>query len=327
MGSFSPKALDRFTQKVREKNSGGRVFHTRQDLAPDKPVFVRLQKPMGNQGGEWQYAVEIVVYWINGKKYIVCDFLGWGNSIQEVIDEARSLNDPQLDELLDVKNNDDLSISTEYMMPGRVVTSFEVDEDSGLVTSVKIDPKKDIIQANSTMFTQIHDIVVSPGMERGKNGNGIFDEERGMCIVLSKTGKGRDTRYKALLDSGGEMPMTEVPAFKKPANIIQYLEKVCCSPEFGEAAIRNYLYGEEMPETDVWKKNYTDHSEEDADDDQEETAPARKAAPAKRAPVKAAAKEEEEPVEKPTRKAPPARKGKPNLKSALETLEDEFEDE
>lgn len=305
MGTFNPKALADYTKQIKDKAKGGetRVFSQR-DLQEDTPVDIRLLKPRPNQGGEWKYFVETTTYWINNKPFMVNTFQGKPDVIAEEVEEARLLGDPTVDELLD---SDDYRVKADFYMPMRLV-EVTLDDETGEASSIKVNPKKDIFCCTASLADQINDIVCNPKYIAGRNGNGVFDPEKGNSITISKTGQKLNTKYKAMLGDQFAMPEAYADAEKTP-DVMAHLKKYAKSDEYLRCAIRNYLYGEDMPEKDEWK-------DEQSDDTAQEQAPAKKVAtPA----TKKAAPQTSKPAAKAVAK-PAAKK---SLADSLDALDDE----
>lgn len=308
MGTFNPKALADYTKSIKDKAKGGetRVFDQR-DLKENEPVDIRLLKPLANQGGEWKYFVETTTYWINNKPFMANTFNGGADVIAEEVEEARAMGDPTVDELLD---SEDFRIKVGYYMPIRIV-QVELDEDSGEIASVKVTPKKDIFSCTPSLADQINDIVCNPKYIAGRNGNGVFDPEKGNSITISKTGQKLNTKYKAMIGDQFAMPEQFADPAKTP-DVMAYLKKMSKSDEYLRAAIRNYLYGEELPEKDIWKEE----AAQDAEPAEEKVT---KPAPAAKATGKPAAKPATTGTVKPAAK-PAAKK---SLADSLDALDDE----
>jgi hypothetical protein len=262
MALFNPANLAKFTKQLNEKaGKKTRVFEAR-GLEENQTVDIRLQKPRPNQGGEWDYAVPVTTYWIKNKPYISIDCLGKPCPIAEEIEAAINSGDKTLAKMLESsgKKGSLYSVKTEYMMPCKIVT-VEYTED-GEVKSLHIDPKQDIFRCGISLTKSINDIILNPKNNVKKNGNSIFDREKGNCITISKQGQGIDTLYKAQIDPTPLRMPAEKFDGEAVADVIGYLTKITKSEEFLRCAIRNYLYGEELPEKDIWKEELEEEEEE-----------------------------------------------------------------
>jgi hypothetical protein len=179
-------------------------------------------------------------------------------------------------------------------------------------------------------MNSINDLVCAAIYQKGRNGNGIFDPKRGNSITLTKTVEGKQTKYKAIGGLQFAMPEHSTDPSKTP-DIIKFLKKNQKSDEYLRGVIRNYLYGEPMPEKDIWKE------------DEEETTTAQPARAALPKPKNSAPQHEEEvedieyeeeedetpapPVAKkpvppaPTKKPTPTAEAKPKGRSLADDLD------
>lgn len=339
--AFDPKALVGMTKRIKERNTGGtsRVFNAKRDLQQDSPVLIRLRKPLPNQGGEWNYALEVVTYWFKKKPYISRAVFGEEDVLAPLMDEVRGYADDKSNPnsklfkaLLDDFQNH--SVDTSFWMP---VAFINVDDDGETFTGLT--SKQDILAANPTLADQINDIVLSDKVIKKSPVNGIFDGKKGFAISISKSKTGpqkTDVKYKAERDEQVEMP-DDLWADDKAPDIMQYLQKIAPSAEYSLAAFNNYFYGDEMPEKDVWKAVV-----EDTDDEPEEEVAQPVSRPASsniRKPVaadKPVAAVGKSPSPAPATKAPapvgaakkePAKPASAAPRNIVDDLENEFEDD
>ena len=203
----------------------------------------RIAPPKANMGG--LYFQECTVWWIN-KKHKIVSFATFGQPcvIQEEIDAARALEDPELDALLD--DTELLSKKTEYHIPGFILNA-EFD-DKGVPVKVSVaDDKCKVLQCGPMLMKAINRVVTSRNVQNGTE-DGIADREKGFNMLITKTGKKLSTEYNvAPWRDSYEMPKKYYDDAKIP-DVVKMAKNSIDSEEYQIGVIRNYLYGEPMPE-------------------------------------------------------------------------------
>jgi len=319
MSGFNLAELEAYRKETKAKMKNGNDREFQQKMIPeDGTIELRLLKPRPNQGGAMKFFVEVKTYWFNKKPYMSNCFQGGRDIIGETIADAIALNDKGINALLNDK--DKHSVNLNYYIPARIITDTKLSANGKFIEEVVIDPDKDIFVCTIGVFDQINDIVCSKAMNIGRDG-GIFDPINGNSISISKTGQKINTKYKAMAGFQFEMP-EKYHSENAAADIMAYLRKFSRSDEYLEAAVRNFLYGEDLPKEDIWKKEV----------EEEDQAPAPVAQPVKAAapkvtapPAKTQASAPVAPPKK-TTQAPPKKTLVEDL-DALADLDDEDEEE
>lgn len=244
MGLFNPAAIKGLTDELKNKTDNGEVFK-QSAIGDGEMVELKLLKPQPNQGGEYNYVVPTLTYWLNKKPFLVNTWKGGADVIEEELKEARELGDPSVNALL---ASDKFRKSESFLFPALVIKTEYREGDICAVTSVH--PKR-IFEATVSVLNSINEIVVHPAVIAKGKGYGVFHPELGYTVTVSRTGKEKATRYS--VQKGEQVDCTEHADPSKTPDIMAYLEKMGKSDTYLRLAIRNFLYGEEMPETDNWK--------------------------------------------------------------------------
>lgn len=206
-----------------------------------KETDVRILPPYPEMGGK--YFLELIIYWIGGKKYISPKTFGLPCPIADEVLEASATKDRTLKALLDNTEKNGYSKRYEYWMPILLLDlSFNTD---GTVKTDQIEIKGDarILSTGPQLIKKINKLAVSRKLANGKP-DGFTDREKGFNFILSKTGEKLNTEYDAVSDIACELPEKYYKAYP---NVVEEAQKELYSDSYLTAAIRNYLYGEAMP--------------------------------------------------------------------------------
>lgn len=247
------KAL-RDSQAELASRGGDGLFLYQKDITD--ATDIRLLPPLPNLKGK--YFMELITFWINKEKYISPASFGLACPIMEEIEEAKSSRDKELKALLE--DRDCFQKKFEYLMP---VLLLEVKLKGEKVTAVTVKGRK-ILSCGTKLVKAINAVVISRAANANEKEDGVMDMEKGMNIVLGKTGKGLDTDYTAQLDVEWEM---EEKWYKDIPDVIKWAEDSLFPADYLRGVIRNYLYGDEMPEKPVMKKREGEEKKSDKKDE------------------------------------------------------------
>lgn len=224
-------ALAQLGKKVASNNSG--FLDASKALSPNLHVRLMLGHP--NMDGTPFFFEE--GYWINKQRYVSPKTFGEPCPIEEEVDEARSLGDPAIEELL---NSRLFSDKPTIMAP---VLALDVDNQYN-VMGVKDDEVK-ILQMGKQLFGGMYGILTSTPQVPPSV---ILDPNEGYNMELTKSGSGMQTEYSAKI----WMKPTEVDeswyAMENIPDIVEITRKKLKPEAYLRAVIRNFLYGEDGPQ-------------------------------------------------------------------------------
>ena len=309
-------------QEELEKRSGGGGKNWIQVNKIEDPIDVRIMEPHPVMDG--LYYLEVPVWWINGIRVISPKLVGEADVIEQVIEDAKKSKDSGLKKLLEATNEHKakkVQFGYEFWIPvmqfnwefdskesikGIYNDKNEVDPE--LIRKFVADDRVKIMVSKISLLKDINKIITA------RQGGVMTDPDKGFNLVISKTGKGRDTKYGVIKSDSLPMPLDfyEDPKMINPLQIAQALMH---TDEYMDRVIGKYLYNEELPEMSDEFYRYPEIREEmkSRTDDEEEEAPAPRqrpgraatAAPAAGRSTRAAAADTQE--EATEEQAPPAR--------------------
>lgn len=211
----------------------------------EEETEVRLLPPSEEMNGV--YFVEQEGWWVNGKFYLSNSTAVLGGKrdiIDAEIDLAKAAKDPDLDSLISAKNNGMPLLKNEvrYLIP-LVMLEIKYDEEDSVDSIKEIEAK--VLVAKPTLITAINALVTAKPYQNGTV-DGLMDQKKGWNVILSKTGKGKETKYSVT----GWTQATEM-ADKwyeektwKEVDPIALTKSMSKSDAHLQSVIRNYLYGE-----------------------------------------------------------------------------------
>ena len=284
----------------------------------DKAIDVRIQDPVPAMGGI--YYQEVPIWWINNTKIVSPKLLGPAehDPIKAIIDEAKAAKDPDILALLNAKGangNPKVSYKPEYWIP-ILKFNWELDSnnnikgvkgpdgayDTNLIMKFIEDGKWKFLVVGIMALKAINEIATKRG------GSLMVDREKGFNLIISKSGKDRETKYSAVKDLE-VMPMPP-SLYTEEAMVDPFLvaQSAIFTTEYMEAVIGKYLYNDcEIPEKSdaiyaypelraEIKAKLSDDDSEEAPAQNKRPRPGSKAVEAPPTPV-----QEEAPVEAPVR--------------------------
>lgn len=313
------------------KGSGSDKFLKQKDMTEDGIDFRILPPPESLAGN---YFLEVILYWINNKPYISPATFGKPCPIAAEVEKAKAEKDPELSILLE--DTKLFKKDTQFWVAGLQMQK-EYGEDNELISSSVVGEKAKVLQCGRMLIQGLNKIVLSRQAQNGTE-NGIADRIKGRDIILSKSGKGMETKYAA--EACLEITKVDKKYVENVPDVYQMATEDLKSDKYLKSVMRNYLYGEaiieDKPKTDTkgTKKapvksepeddedeDYDEDMEDDVDDEEEEEEETPPTKP--KTVVKEAKKPETKKAE--TKKAEPKKeesKSKRVARNVLEDLED-----
>lgn len=228
--------------KVKEglNKGGGDLFVGHKHLKPN--LYIRLMPGHPNIADIGSFTEE--GYWINSKRYVSPKTFGKPCPIAEEVEEARALNDSDIDKLLKSRNFSEKSVIS---FPVAVLTVE--DEKKFKFSGIQQDMIK-VFQCGPQLGNEIIGIIINPA---GCEYEELYDED-GYVIQCNKEGTGLETKYSAqMIVKKFEVP-EEFYDYDKIPDIYEMTRKKVKSDDYLRGVIRNYLYGEPMPEEEAAPK-------------------------------------------------------------------------
>lgn len=294
--------LKQAQEELKKRSSGSQLWITLSKLEAGEALEFRIMDPLPEMEGI--YYVEVPVWWINGKRVPSPRLLdpGTPDIIDKVIAEAKLSGDATVNKLLKATgDNKQLKVEMkyEYWIP---ILKFNWEFGSDEQIKGIYDDKGKVIVENIRKYVEddrVKLLVVSIGPLKSINeiatkrgGSSMTEMTTGFNLALTKSGKGRDTKYSTV--KSDVLPMPE--HYYLDANSLNpflMAKSQLLTDEYMDAIIGNYLYGEEAPE----KPDETDYRYPELreqlkhaleGDDSEEERPTRPTRPGRGAPVEEA---------------------------------------
>jgi len=253
--------LRNFNKELADR-SGSKLYLQQNKLT--EATDFRILPPLPALDG--LYFMEVVVWWINKKRYISPETYGMPCPIQAEVDHALNSKDPDVKAL--ASDKDVINKKSEFWIPGLQLDAVMEGED---VADFKVvDGKAKILTCGPALMKRINKAVTSRKAQNGTP-NGITDREKGSNLILSKTGQKLNTEYDAELGENWVFDAKYYETENIP-DISQMVSDALRPDEFLEGVVRNYLYGEEMPVDPIKDKS----EEEDKKPSKKAAAPAAK---------------------------------------------------
>jgi len=232
-------------QEESDNHADGDFLYTKEIKEGGEGIYIRLMPPTPRMAGiPW---IKVKRYWINKKPYICPSTFDRPSPILEEIKLAKEDGDPELLDLCEDKKM--LDIKTEYWIPVLHLDLYDKDGEER-EKPVIIGDKVKIFPVGPMIKDEITKIILSSQVAKfyAKAGNEtkdkIADRVKGFNIIISKTGKGKETEYHAeRMDTPQVMPKKLYEAIP---DVVGVVEEMIKSDEYLRSVIRNYLYGEEI---------------------------------------------------------------------------------
>jgi hypothetical protein len=221
-------------EAIAEGSDTSNAFFSKADIG--KETDIRILPPVAEMNGLFYF--KEIHYWIKNKKYISRKTFGEPCVIEEEIEAAKQLNDPDIQTMLD--DYKIFSRKETHLMP---ILHLNCEFSKGeLVSQRVIGDQVKIFQCDpQTVIKQITKIATSRHYQNGTE-DGIFDMKEGYNLTLSKTGEKLETKYMV---QPFKNP-SEVDSKYNKINVVEFCRKGLKSDSVLRAAIREMLYGEEI---------------------------------------------------------------------------------
>jgi len=264
--SVDPKKLKDFQKELEDRTNLTKDWINVQKLASGEGIDIRVLDPLANMNG--LYFLEVAIWWINGNKIISPTVFSEPDIVKEVIDEAKSQDDPDINKLLKAvgANGPKIQNKTEYWMPVLQFNwKFEGDEIIGIHDANKVpdvtliekfitDHAPKILACGPTMMKAInHEATV-------RGGYVMMDREKGFNLYIEKGGSGKNTTYKASKMDQLPMPEKYYGEGKTP-DLLLMCKAAMRTDAYMENVICNYLYGDAPIEKDDTTYRYPEANE------------------------------------------------------------------
>lgn len=237
------KALKKMGSELDSPTDGDFIYT--KEITEDG-IDIRIMPPSARMAGV--PFVKVIRYWINKKPYICPSTFGRASVIQEEIEEAKAEGDPELLDLCENKETFDKKVENWWGVLHLDAWDPNGDQrDKPIVIGGKVK----VLPAGPMITKELIKVVVSK-QAQNKTTDGIADRVKGFNVILSKTGQGKKTEYRAeKWDTPQEMPKTY---YDNCPDIVKMVEDNIKSDAYLRGVIRNYLYGEDMPKEETSKK-------------------------------------------------------------------------
>lgn len=231
-------ALAQFDEELGKRSSGVSSYFSQGEIGAETDFRVLPPSPELSP----LFFLEEKGYWINGKRYVSPATFGEACVIAEEIEEAKRLNDPDVNKLLNFGKT--FNNRSTFLIPG-LLLDVQLD-NHGVPTNITVkDNAPKILQATTMLVRAMITVARSRFAQNGTK-DGMFDAEKGFNFVLSKEVSGNRTEYKAT-----KWPESwSIPSIylEKVPDIYSITRKRLKSDRYLRSVIRNYLYGEAMLE-------------------------------------------------------------------------------
>jgi len=270
----------------------------------EEPIDIRIMDPLAAMNGI--YYIEVPVWWVNRQKLISPKFLGEECVLDAAVKMANTAKDAEITALLYAKENNmpKVSFSYEFWIPvlqfiwdvnkkQEIINIYDKGDnyDVNKILKFVVDDRVKIMQTGISLLKQINQLATA-------RGGGVMTEILdGFNIQISKSGKGRDTKYAAVKTEA--MPMPGI-FYEDQISVIDVAKSQIFTNEYLDSVIGEYLYGEEKKEEEYAFPEIRAELEErfKEDESEEKKTPARKRPGARTAPkAEPEATEKETPVQ------------------------------
>lgn len=289
-----------------EKSGSGGFFVGRKNIT-ESGLDIRICPPLDNMRG--LYFVEVVHYWFGKTKVISHATLGEDCIIETLISDAIEYATNSGDTaLLQMANHRDLKRDVEFYIPFFPVTGSMEDPHFE-------EPK--ILQVPKSVVTGINELAMLKIYQNGTD-NGVFDLTRGRNMLVTKTGKELQTRYK-VYPHDKESPVPAQLGLKVP-DTWKVVKKQILSEAHIERIVRNHFYGEPLGEPEyLFPELQNDQTGEQEQQPKRDAPPPRSGSKAAKPETKSAEPAKPDPKAKAEKPAPKSGGSKLLLQALEET--------
>lgn len=295
--------LKEFQEDLEERSQGTSIFFNASKIVDS--LDFRVLDPLPNMDG--MYALEVFYRWVGKVKIISSEMFGGEDFAQVVIDEAKAAQDPDIDKLLNTKDQfgkSKMRKQSEYWIPG-LIFDWDLEGDAILgiygaddVADVAL-IEKFIRDGEAKILSSRIQLVKAINREATTRGGSLmFDREKGFNLILGKTGEKRETTYTA--SKADYLPMPEKYYGAGTPDVVSICKAGIFTDEYIDKIFGEFLYGEALPERTDADYAYPDiRASLKKDQPEEEKKPDRPVRP-----PRGGTKTTEAPVEAPKETAP-----------------------
>lgn len=223
-------ALKDVQKDLTDRSEGGGLFFYQKEIGEETDI--RILTPRANLNGK--YFIEVIEWWIAGKRYTDPQTFGKRSVIQEIVDEALASSDKDLNKL--AGDRDNCRKQSSFWIP---ILHLQLQNDN---TFKVVDDKAKVASVGMMLMKSMNKVVTSRKAQVDSE-FGITDREVGMNLILSKTGSGMKTEYAAVLGDQVEMPEKY---YQDVPDVYEMAKKDLRPDDYLESVINNYLYGDEI---------------------------------------------------------------------------------
>lgn len=236
-------------------------------------------KPMPDVKGTLNggYYVEQVIWWINGKMYISNATFNETDVIQEEYDKAKKIadaGDKEMKLILEAKSDKKAPLiqrQTRFLVPVlHLAVEFDPRDEEAVEKVEVIDDMVKVFVVKPKLMDDFHRVITSKTVNK-KGGWGALDQHTGSILQVGREGAGLNTVYHAqffekMEDDEIWSVLSKDKYYTEEAipDVWKMTTDMRKSDEYLRGVVRNYLYGEDMPEDS--KNSASDEDDEPTDE-------------------------------------------------------------
>jgi len=276
MPNVNLTVMKRLEEEYAKKASFKKDYVYQQGLKDGESYEFRILDPLPNMNG--RYFLDVVVWWINGKRIVSPETFGEPCPLQRIYDDAKNSNDKDLIRLLEAgdKSGKKIVRKIENHIP-ILLFQFNVDRngdiigitdkngnyDVNLIDKYIVDGKPKILVVSTSVLMQINAIATKRG------GLDMFTPDKGFNLNLSRQGKDRSTKY--MVTRMDNMPVPEkYYQLDVVPDIMNLVKKGMRTDEYIASIMYNYLFGDPIMNDDESTFRYPELRKESEQIEQEE---------------------------------------------------------
>ena len=235
-------------------------------------------KPMPDVKGTLNggYYVEQIIWWVNGKMYLSNATFNKDCVIQEEYDKAKKIaeSDKEMKAILEAKNPQNkaplLQRQTRFLAPVlHLSLEFDSNDEESVEKCDVVDDMVKIFVIKPKLMDDYHRVITSKTVNK-KGGWGAMAQKTGSILQVGREGTGLNTQYHAqFFEKMEDDEVWDVLATDKYyteeaiPDVWKLTKDLQKSDDYLRGVIRNYLYGEDMPEDASRSDNSETTDEED----------------------------------------------------------------
>lgn len=220
--------LKKFDKDVTSRsNHGAKLEYAGKVFKDGDPVTIRLIEPPQSNGVYFQ---ELVQYYFNGKSYTSPSTFGEPCPIEDELKKARALGRPDIDDMCSKVGKP----KSFYLI---IKLTIENDKPSADGPCIMSCPQSMLFALNKQVIE-----LQAQGIE-------ATDRVAGHNFTITRTGQKLDTRWTVSPKiKATTIEQTDYYLPTKLPNLYNTAINFCNHPDYLRAVVRNYIYGEQVPE-------------------------------------------------------------------------------